>query len=193
MTAKIRLKFIVAVFFKGKKSARAFTLIELLVVIAIIAILAALLLPALSAAKQRAWTTQCQSNLHQIGLGMKMFADENSELYPESGGTIPWDTKDIPLRMGLKSSWMQQIVPYIQNTNIYHCPANRLFPSISSRPSIISTACAPRMWSQTTLPRSTASGFNSRRFRLVRRHHRIHVHLGRRRQGRLHLELRRRR
>ena len=67
-----------------------FTLLELLVVIAIIAILAALLLPVLSAAKRRAWAAQCQSNLHQIGLGMKMYADENNECYPESGGLIKW-------------------------------------------------------------------------------------------------------
>ncbi len=100
---------------------RAFTLIELLVVIAIIAILAALLLPVLSAAKQRAWTAQCQSNLHQIGLGMKMYADENNEMYPESGGTIRWDQKDSATG---NYSWMQQIYSFVQNTNAYHCPAD---------------------------------------------------------------------
>ena len=101
----------------------AFTLIELLVVIAIIAILAALLLPVLSAAKQRAWTARCQSNLHQIGLGMKMYADENNESYPESGGTIPWDAVDLQTQ---KHGWMQQIFSFVQNTNVYHCPANEL-------------------------------------------------------------------
>jgi prepilin-type N-terminal cleavage/methylation domain-containing protein/prepilin-type processing-associated H-X9-DG protein len=101
---------------------RAFTLIELLVVIAIIAILAALLLPALSSAKQRAWTTQCNSNLHQIGLGMKMFADDNNELYPESGDSIPWNLADPNAST---NSWMQQIFSFVQNTNVYHCPANQ--------------------------------------------------------------------
>jgi prepilin-type N-terminal cleavage/methylation domain-containing protein len=99
----------------------AFTLIELLVVLAVLGILAALLLPALSAAKKRAWTAQCQSNLHQIGIGMKLFADDNNELYPESGGTIRWDQKDAATG---NYSWMQQIVSYAQNTNVYHCPAD---------------------------------------------------------------------
>ena len=56
---------------------RAFTLIELLVVIAIIAILAALLLPALSAAKQRAKANGCLNNMNQIMVASKIYMDDN--------------------------------------------------------------------------------------------------------------------
>jgi prepilin-type N-terminal cleavage/methylation domain-containing protein len=100
---------------------KAFTLIELLVVIAIIAILAALLLPVLARAKSKAWTAQCQSNLHQISLGMKMYADDFNGFYPESGGTIAWDATDSQTG---NHSWLQQIFSFTQNTNIYHCPAD---------------------------------------------------------------------
>jgi prepilin-type N-terminal cleavage/methylation domain-containing protein len=104
---------------------QAFTLIELLVVIAIIAILAALLLPSLSKAKQRAWSSRCQSNLRQIGLGMKMFADDNSELYPESGDDIYWGATDPNTE---KPGWMEQIFSSVGNTNVYNCPGNAQLP-----------------------------------------------------------------
>jgi len=112
------------------KAKRAFTLIELLVVIAIIAILASLLLPALSSAKQRAWTTSCNSNLHQVGLGMRMFADDNNEFYPESGGYIQWGTIDVAVAQGGsgKPSWMEQIFPCVGNTNAFNCPGNVQLP-----------------------------------------------------------------
>jgi prepilin-type N-terminal cleavage/methylation domain-containing protein/prepilin-type processing-associated H-X9-DG protein len=109
----------------GQSSRRGFTLIELLVVIAIIAILAAILLPVLSQAKKRAWTIQCVSNLRQIGMAMKVFADENNGFYPESGADIHWGQIDLTTQ---KPSWMEQIVTYVQNTNAYNCPGNVQLP-----------------------------------------------------------------
>jgi prepilin-type N-terminal cleavage/methylation domain-containing protein len=61
---------------------RAFTLIELLVVIAIIAILAAMLMPVLSRGKERGRTAVCLSNLHQIGVALQIYIDQNDNHLP---------------------------------------------------------------------------------------------------------------
>src|SRR5262249_40441137 len=81
----------------SEASSRGFPLIELLVVIAIIAILAAMLLPALARAKESACRTQCLGNLKQLELCLKLYVDDNRNLFPPRSDSLRWPTKLLDL------------------------------------------------------------------------------------------------
>ena len=101
-------------------AARAFTLIELLVVIAIIAILAALLLPALSGAKERARTASCLSNLHQVGIALQIYVDENHNHLP-----VMYDrATNSPATNALPSVEIV-LAAHLGSTNVLRCPSDR--------------------------------------------------------------------
>lgn len=126
----------------GREGKKAFTLIELLVVIAIIAILAAMLLPALSGAKNRAQRTIDLNNNKQLMLAANLYAPDNNEFLPQCG----WGTGDpswahganiTPLGPGSPAQFsmilsnqqyyckLGELFPYIKTVNIFLCPADK--------------------------------------------------------------------
>lgn len=89
---------------------RGFTLVELLVVIAIITVLMGLLLAVVRKARSSAESLQCLSNLHQITVGLRMWAGDNSNRFPDPGA--------------VSASWESMLDKYVGTPRIFYCPAD---------------------------------------------------------------------
>ena len=104
--------------FAGFGGGVAFTLLELLVVIAVIAVLASLLLPVLGRAKESGRATACLSNLHQIGIALQLYVQDNNNRLPFMNDrslttTNPYSPPDVVLSN------------YLGNLQVLHCPSDR--------------------------------------------------------------------
>ncbi len=96
----------------NRSQRRGFTLIELLVVIAIIAILAAILFPVFAQAREKARMISCLSNMRQIGLALRMYAQDYDETYPN-------------MRLHeFYICWNNTLQPYLKSKNMMMCPSN---------------------------------------------------------------------
>ena len=99
----------------------AFTLVELLVVIAIIAVLAGFLLPGMGRAKESARATACLGNLHQAGLALQLYVQDNSNKLPAMRDV---STDPAVAATNTFPAIQNVLAPQLGNTNVLRCPSD---------------------------------------------------------------------
>jgi len=96
-----------------------FTVIELLLIVGIIAILVAIAFPVFGIIKEKSKTSACASNLKQLGLAIRLYADDNNGAYPYAG-IYAGEQKAFFLEFPII------IAPYVKSTDVFFCPNGTL-------------------------------------------------------------------
>ena len=118
--------------------ARAFSLLELLMVLALLGILAALLLAGISGGRGKGWAAKCESNLRQLTLALKLYADDHNGVFPLNadtgdllGPTGGWISGNMSKASEANDpQWLTRrdatlLAGYVPQTGVYACPADR--------------------------------------------------------------------
>lgn len=114
----------------GCRPKTAFTLIEVLIVLAIITLLAAILFPVFGRVRDSGRRTSCASNLHQLGLALSQYAQDNRSFYPAINSSA-YNTGCAP--------WADTVFPYVKSEQVFECPS---FPQ-----GVYKTGCPPNDFS----------------------------------------------